>query len=595
MDAEGNQRSLTSQTSISAIVALSFLVTQVGLVWFARAIKNLGDVALIEIETRRVFSLDPPLLGAYSRYGWRHPGAALFWVWAPVYELLGKSDKALSTAAALLAALALWAIVATSPRQRGFWIAVAGGALLLIATLGEDSAAYAWNITATMVPVMVVLVGCAISITTPAPMVPLLATVSWWLMVFEAHAGTGVVIAPAVAASVAVVVYRRVRGPWVATDRRLVGLWVGIAAALSSPVLIDAALHRGGNLRTLIAWSLSNDEPTTGIGDAVTLVARASSLSFLSSPPQPHFFFAATVQSGLVPGVMFLTAAIGFALAVRRRNPLAIAALAILALTWVSGLVAIARIPSPVYFWLVAWMQPLAWLTWAVSVWAILVAVDIPERVTSRVRIVVPRLVIPGLAIVALAAGCGVAAAWGSGAPVNPDSYSDSQITTLADGIEADLGDDDVVELTVSGESLVDEVFAAGLLNELDRRDVAACAGPLWEFKVSAPWRCQQPTATVVLRVEDEQRDPPPGTELVVVWDFLNPADRARVDLARVTVRDYLDAQGRTDLEDLIGTEFGHLIAEDPDLEITNPTVLDALEELDWAASFRARRIAVYG
>ncbi|MFP5487294.1 MAG: hypothetical protein ACLGHQ_03180 [Acidimicrobiia bacterium] len=55
----------------------------------ASAAQTAGDIALIELRIRDVLSAHPPLTGAYSRYGWDHPGPAFFWLAALPYRLLG--------------------------------------------------------------------------------------------------------------------------------------------------------------------------------------------------------------------------------------------------------------------------------------------------------------------------------------------------------------------------------------------------------------------------------------------------------------------------------------------------------------------------
>ncbi|MDQ1633702.1 MAG: hypothetical protein QOJ32_511, partial [Frankiaceae bacterium] len=47
-----------------------------------------GDEALIELDVRRVLHGDMPL-GAYSRFGWRHPGSSWYSLLALPYRVLG--------------------------------------------------------------------------------------------------------------------------------------------------------------------------------------------------------------------------------------------------------------------------------------------------------------------------------------------------------------------------------------------------------------------------------------------------------------------------------------------------------------------------
>jgi hypothetical protein len=69
------------------------------------------DRAAMFLRTREVGTSRTPLVGAYSRYGWDHPGPLLFWVCAPAVRLFGP-EGLLFTAGlvnATAAATAVWA------------------------------------------------------------------------------------------------------------------------------------------------------------------------------------------------------------------------------------------------------------------------------------------------------------------------------------------------------------------------------------------------------------------------------------------------------------------------------------------------------
>ena len=130
---------------------------------------------------------------------------------------------------------------------------------------------------------------------------------------------------------------------------------------------IDVVTHWPGNLERLIRWSFDNDEPTIGMSQALRLLGRSSSLSFPVHPAVPNQFVfnIATVDSGVLPGMLLLVLAAALALSVRRRMIVEASLCACLAIAWGSGLVAAARVTQPLAFWLVEWLQPLAWLTWS--------------------------------------------------------------------------------------------------------------------------------------------------------------------------------------------------------------------------------------
>ena len=54
-----------------------------------------GDAAALEFGTWHA-ARGHQLLGAYSRFGWNHPGPAFFYLAAPLYEALGERGPALN-------------------------------------------------------------------------------------------------------------------------------------------------------------------------------------------------------------------------------------------------------------------------------------------------------------------------------------------------------------------------------------------------------------------------------------------------------------------------------------------------------------------
>ena len=68
-----------------------------------------SDISIIELHVRDVFTRHTPLVGPYSRFGWNHPGPALYYVLAIPYWLSGRSSSG----------LALGALAVNAGRVRG--------------------------------------------------------------------------------------------------------------------------------------------------------------------------------------------------------------------------------------------------------------------------------------------------------------------------------------------------------------------------------------------------------------------------------------------------------------------------------------------
>ena len=95
---------------------------------------SFGDLAVIELSVRNALR-GRQLLGPYSRFGWDHPGPALFYLLAPMYWLAGSDTRALFLSAWLVNAASLAAIVAVVRRRAGrraaWWVAGALGVWLI--------------------------------------------------------------------------------------------------------------------------------------------------------------------------------------------------------------------------------------------------------------------------------------------------------------------------------------------------------------------------------------------------------------------------------------------------------------------------------
>lgn len=128
------------------VVVLVPVVVAIEHAAFTRA-PLLGDFALLDLRIRDVFTLHPPLVGVYSRYGWNHPGPLLFYAMAPFVKVLGGASWTTPVVATLLQGIA-FVLVARLAWRLGGVLAVAG-ALLFTAVpyglLGPSAMVAPWN------------------------------------------------------------------------------------------------------------------------------------------------------------------------------------------------------------------------------------------------------------------------------------------------------------------------------------------------------------------------------------------------------------------------------------------------------------------
>jgi hypothetical protein len=147
-----------------------------------------NDWALIELQVRKVGTGDTPLLGAWSRFGWRHPGPWPFYLMALPYRLV-PSDRGLlfSAACVNLVAVAGYVLVVARYHRTRALLALLGLAVVEWG-LGADQLADPWNPTILLVPFAVYVVLC-LEIAVGRSRWPIPVAVGVASFVIQAHVG----------------------------------------------------------------------------------------------------------------------------------------------------------------------------------------------------------------------------------------------------------------------------------------------------------------------------------------------------------------------------------------------------------------------
>jgi hypothetical protein len=403
-----------------------------------------GDWAMLELATRDVPSTDPPLLGPYSRFGWNHPGPALFAAFALPYLASGGASWALLVAAAIVNALALAAMVTLAWRLGGPVLAgiVAVAAAVLVAAIEPSMLADPWNVRITVLPFGALVLSATATALGHRVGIPVLVATS----VLLAHSHVG--FAPLVAVALAIAVV----GGWRnGVDRRWLTVGGVAMAAASIPAVVDQ-LAGQGNLSSLITQATTPGD-TVGWGAALDLAAEHLGLRGpwlgIGEPRNPAFGdLAGAAPGGLVlPVVAWVGAMVA---AARTVNTPAVWLLGTVAALAATGVVAVSRIDGVLYDWLVLWWWPLATLWW-VSV-AFALAGLVPQLRPGARPSGAPRAVAWGAAAVVTGiAAALVVPAWGF---INPEPGYEA---VTADATEATLdalaalGDPPGVVLTGTG------------------------------------------------------------------------------------------------------------------------------------------------
>lgn len=319
-----------------------------------------GDLAVMELSVRDVGTRATPLVGAWSRFGWRHPGPLPFYLLAGPYRLAAGHPWGLEAGALLINAVAIVGTLILL-REHGARAVLVGGIGLLLLQFGltDNFLRNEWNVYLAAFPFVLLLVAAWTSYggsTAAIAGVPIAAT-----FVMQAHAGYLAISAPAVALWVLAV-----RRGWQRREvRRATITATSVAVILWLPVALDALLNNGGNAGRIVRWALAGHDKGAGFGVAAHIIGDAGSLRlpFVDGLHATVGLEVSRTSMGLAPGILFGAMVMLLAIVWRRDRDLRVLTLMLLA-TWAVAVPASARIAGPLYPHLFLWSLPLGMLSW---------------------------------------------------------------------------------------------------------------------------------------------------------------------------------------------------------------------------------------
>lgn len=271
--APATRRRLPPRRVETLLLAIAVLFTLVPLV--VAAVRGLDagwtpatDQALEVVRMHDVGTSHTPLLGPYSRLGWRHPGPLLFWVGAPFLRLLGPDG--------LLAGIATINMVAvvgalTAARRLGGHLLIGPVALVaavMMHSLGPARLVDPWNPNVTYLPLLC-FVLCLAAAAEGGTRWALPAAVISGSFVAQSHLGAAALV---VGGAIGAAVWRwstradhpPFRWPWPTAVLGL-GLWSG--------PLVDQ-LTGTHNLSDLASYFVRAEGTRPPLGDALGAAAR---------------------------------------------------------------------------------------------------------------------------------------------------------------------------------------------------------------------------------------------------------------------------------------------------------------------------------
>ena len=250
-----------------AAVALPVLAVVVSAAW--RQWYASSDQAIMLMRTFDVGGRDTPLLGAWSRWGWSHPGPVVYWAIAPFARVLGQRGALVG--AGLINTAAVAGSVAVVVRRAG--MAKTAAAALVVAMVvhaaGSERLVDIWNPTIAFFPFFFFLFLIWSVVGGDRWLLPGAVAVGSFSV--QAHVGYALVVGGLLlATTIWALVARRGDRRRHSRLQQLVA-WGSAAVVLVmwAPAVVEQLTGDPGNLSALAEYGADPDEPAAGWSYAV--------------------------------------------------------------------------------------------------------------------------------------------------------------------------------------------------------------------------------------------------------------------------------------------------------------------------------------
>lgn len=428
----------------------------------------LGDNAIMGLRIRDVFTAETPLVGAYSKFGWSHPGPLLFYLHAVPYRLLGSTSDSLLVGSVLVNAISIVVLTRTLLRTAGmvFTIACLACVGFTMWTLGTSWLWFTWNPNLALLAFAAFLaLAWSVSIGRVHDL-PWLA--GFGTLVVQSHVGYALVVgAVAVTAGASCWHVHRARTAPRSPVRRPLLITLVVLGVLWFPPALEAIQHEGGNLRALANFWTAGHQGA-GWHTAVRIMGLALSergpwLGFA----EPVKFTDVLDPRGTPIPWAFLALVTATIVAARRRDVLARNLCVICLVAIAAGAVAMSRIVGDIFIYMVFWTRVIAAFSWIAAAWALLRALPIDVR--HRARRAAPALV-AGVGVAVLALLSVSALSTGVGPWAEPGDRQGAEIERIMPDLVKTLGSARHVQLSSDPSSFSAGTFHAALDLELAQR-----------------------------------------------------------------------------------------------------------------------------
>ena len=396
VDRPGPDRSLA--IAVALVVMALVPVATVVLTRVGHTYTPAGDVALIDLRVREIWSGHLPLVGPYGNRGWSHPGPALFYLLAIPSLLSGRAAWGTQVGAALLQGVAIVWLARLAWRRGGLPLTAA--AMVGISLVGHGTTAFAlrdpWNPNVVLLFFALFVFQGWLLATQDTRVLPGAVAVATLLV--QSHVGYAPLIIAVAAFVVACVLLDRARKqpspPWRAPIR-----WaVLVGVVMWFLPLVDVVAHWPGNLWAIAKYFVRSDSPVQHVGltHAAELMAEEFSAwaPWVRGPQTALFQFGPVGRSAawlLVPvGVL----AAGAIVARHRRDTASLRFVGLAGVLLVVGTLAITRVDGTVLEYQFLWRPVVAVAVVLGGGWALLAGSSFGGRWRHTVGLVAAALVI---------------------------------------------------------------------------------------------------------------------------------------------------------------------------------------------------------
>lgn len=234
-----------------------------------------ADLALLETYTRNAAS-GQQMLGAYSQYGWNHPGPLPFYTFLPFYLLGGHSQHALNGGALAVNLSALFVIAWVTLRHgRGPLAPVVAVFLLVyLARIPELPSSF-WNPHILVLPLAAGLALCAAIAIGEMALIPAAVLIGSWMI--HAHVGLTIAVVACVIVTAALA-----HGSGRPVPKSVVWLTGAVLTTAWALPVAEQLANTPGNMRKIVEFFLFYDGPRPSI--AVSVRAAGAMVAGLFRP-----------------------------------------------------------------------------------------------------------------------------------------------------------------------------------------------------------------------------------------------------------------------------------------------------------------------